>query len=400
MIPTLIRNVRIASMQKNGKPFGELTENCLRIHGTTISELGTDFTPQHGERVIEGNGMWCLPGFIDCHTHLVYGGNRANEFALRQQGVDYQTISAQGGGIKSTVRATREASHDALVTSGLRRARRLLEEGVTTVEIKSGYGLDKDTEVRMLNAATDIASTLGIAVQRTFLGAHALPPDSTMSADEYIDFVTLTMIPYIAEHQLADAVDVFCETVGFNLAQTERVFMAAKEANLPVKGHVEQLSDSKGACLAARYHALSVDHIEYLAPEDVGKLKDAGTVAVLLPGAFYYLKEKQLPPIAALRAHNVPMAIASDINPGTSPLMSLLTCANMASVQFGLTTQEALEGMTIHAAQALGLKNKGQIGVGFDADISLWNISSPDEIVYEINGYRPEAVWCGGKHVL
>ncbi|MCW8092184.1 imidazolonepropionase [Alteromonas sp. ASW11-130] len=398
MSTTLIKNARIASSNDNHE-FVQLDATDILVVNGKIQAIGNDLVCETAVRV-DAHEQWCLPGFIDCHTHLVYGGNRAQEFSLRLKGVSYETISKQGGGIKSTVRATRALNEATLLSQTLRRAKRLAEEGVTTVEIKSGYGLDKDTELRMLDVALKVGELTNLNIQRTFLGAHALPPDSEVSAEEYIDFVCQTMIPYVAEHQLADAVDVFCEKVGFNLAQTERVFMAAKQSNLKVKGHVEQLSDSKGAALAAKYNALSVDHIEYLAEEDIPLLADSGTVAVLLPGAFYYLKETQLPPIDALRKYNVPIAISTDMNPGTSPIASLLTCANMACVLFGLTTAEALTGITAHAALALGLKNKGQIKTGYDADMCLWDIESPESLVYEINGYRPTAKWIGGKRVL
>ncbi|RDV26055.1 imidazolonepropionase [Alteromonas aestuariivivens] len=400
MTQTLIRNVRIASMQENGRPYGELAAGEILLERGKIVALGTSLPVRDEAEIVDAQSAWCLPGFIDCHTHLVYAGNRADEFAKRLRGVSYQAISAQGGGIKSTVRATREASEQQLVEHAIQRASRLAEEGVTTLEIKSGYGLDKETEVRMLNAAKQVGEKLGIHIQRTFLGAHALPPEADTDADAYIDFVCNTMIPYIAENQLADAVDVFCETVGFDLVQTRRVFEAARQAGLPVKGHVEQLSDSKGALLAASYSALSVDHIEYLDPSDVSALADAGTVAVLLPGAFYYLRETQLPPVEALRQHQIPMAISTDLNPGTSPIASLLTCANMACVLFRLTTEEALRGITCHAAKALNLANKGILREGADADLCLWQINSPDELVYEINRYRPVAKWVGGQRVI
>ncbi|MEW9796805.1 imidazolonepropionase [Alteromonas lipolytica] len=399
MSDLLITHARIASMQSTERPYGELTDTDIRIQHGVITELGCDLEPENNETVIDAAGRWCLPGFVDCHTHLVYGGDRSNEFALRLEGVSYQQISEQGGGIKSTVRATRTADDTTLYKASLRRLKRLAEEGVTTVEIKSGYGLDKDTELRQLAVADKLAKETGLSIVKTYLGAHALPPDTTMDADEYIDFVCQTMLPYIAEHKLAQAVDVFCENVGFTLAQTERVFTAASHAGLCVKGHVEQLSDSKGAALAARFNALSVDHIEYLADSDVPLLAQSGTVAVLLPGAFYYLKETMRPPVAALRKHAVPMAVATDLNPGTSPVASLLTCANMACVLFGLTTEEALRGITVNAAKALGLTDRGEIRAGMRADITLWDIPGPQALVYEMNGFRPDYIIAGGHHV-
>ncbi len=395
----LIKNARIASMQTTDLPYGELSATDIRIQNGIITELGCGLTATAGESLLDAEGKWCLPGLVDCHTHLVYAGNRSDEFAQRLTGVSYQQISQQGGGISSTVGATRKASADILHAEALRRVQRLVEEGVTTVEIKSGYGLDQTTELRMLEVAGKLAETLGIQIRRTFLGAHALPPGASTTADDYITFVCDTMIPYVAQHDLADAVDVFCETVGFSLAQTQRVFEAARQHGLPVKGHVEQLSNSNGATLAASYNALSVDHVEYLDPADIPALATAGTVAVLLPGAYYYLQESQRPPVAALRDANVPMAVATDFNPGTSPVASLLTCANMACVLFGLTVEEALRGITINGARALGLTNTGLIAEHYRGDVTLWDIPDPSALVYEINGYRPEVIISGGKYV-
>ncbi len=396
----LIRNARIASMQSDSdNAFGLLDDTDIRVVDGVIKETGTNLPLNQGELLIDANGDWCLPGFVDCHTHLVYGGDRSDEFTMRLDGVSYEDISRQGGGIKSSVRATRSASKDTLTSQTLRRAKRLLEEGVTTLEIKSGYGLDVETELKMLRVADSIKDALGISVQKTFLGAHAMPPDSELSTDAYIDLVCNTMIPKVAEQKLADAVDVFCESVGFSVEQSRRVFQAAHNAGLPVKGHVEQLSDSKGAVLACEFDALSVDHIEYLNEQDVSKLADSGTVAVLLPGAFYYLKETQKPPVQALRDAGVAMAVATDMNPGTSPVASLLTCANMASLFFGLTVEEALQGITINGARALGLSDRGEIAVGKRADLTLWNMPSPASLIYELNGYRPHTILAGGKHV-
>lgn len=396
----LIRNARIASMQSDSdNAFGLLGDTDIRVVDGVIKETGTNLPLNQGEALIDANGDWCLPGFVDCHTHLVYGGDRSDEFTMRLDGVSYEDISRQGGGIKSSVRATRSATKDTLTSQTLRRAKRLLEEGVTTLEIKSGYGLDVETELKMLRVADSIKDALGISVQKTFLGAHAMPPDSELSTDAYIDFVCNTMIPKVAEQKLADAVDVFCESVGFSVEQSRRVFQAAHNAGLPVKGHVEQLSDSKGAVLACEFDALSVDHIEYLNEQDVSKLADSGTVAVLLPGAFYYLKETQKPPVQALRDAGVAMAVATDMNPGTSPVASLLTCANMASLFFGLTVEEALRGITINGARALGLSDRGEIAVGKRADLTLWNMPSPASLIYELNGYRPHTILAGGKHV-
>lgn len=402
MTVTHIKNVNLATMTGvQNDTLAVETNTELWLQGDKIIGIGPqqDHDFVHTETV-DAQGMWCLPGFIDCHTHLVYGGSRAGEFQQRLSGVSYQQISEQGGGIKSTVAATRQLDEQALLDTAIRRTARLTEEGVTTVEIKSGYGLDKDTEKRMLTVAARIPDHLPVNVQRTYLGAHALPEEYKGDSDGYIDYVCDTMMPYIAQHNLATAVDVFCESVGFSLAQTRRVFEAAHRYDLRVKIHAEQLSDSKGARLAAEFGALSVDHIEYLHEEDISAIADAGSVAVLLPGAFYFLKETQLPPIAGLRSHRVPMAIATDMNPGTSPISSILTCANMACIQFGLTIEESLRGITVNAAKALELPLKGQLAVGFDADLCLWNIDSPADLIYEINGFRPAAKWLGGKRVL
>ncbi|MCC2617484.1 imidazolonepropionase [Aestuariibacter halophilus] len=395
---TVITNVRIASMADNGQPYGTTSHTAVGIRSGKIAalfeELPADISATH---TVDGNGQWLLPGLIDCHTHLIYAGDRANEFEMRLQGISYAEIAKQGGGIKSTVKATRQASEKALFDSAKQRAERLLEEGVTTLEIKSGYGLDLDTERRMLKVARQLEDALPVSVRTTFLGAHALPAEYSNDADGYISLVCDTMLPDIAANKLADAVDVFCESIGFTPAQTERVFQAAKAHGLPVKAHVEQLSDLKGAVLAANYDALSVDHIEYLAEEDVGHLKD--TVAVLLPGAFYYLHETQKPPIEALRKQGIPMAVATDLNPGSSPLASLLTAMNMACVLFAITPEEALLGTTRHAAKALGLNDRGMIDEGLRADLTLWDIDHPAQLVYSINGQRPKARWVGGRHV-
>ncbi|WDT86958.1 imidazolonepropionase [Alteromonas sp. 009811495] len=402
----LFHNVRIASMQDNNALYGELLDTAVAVKDGHIVALidaqnNREFQ-QHAEaakQLIDGNNQWLLPGFVDCHTHLVYGGNRAIEFEQRLRGASYLEIAQRGGGIKGTVASTRSASNEELLKNAVKRAKRLCEEGVTTVEIKSGYGLDIDTEVRMLKVAKQLEQLLPVSVCTTYLGAHALPHEFADDADAYIDFVCEQAMPLMATEHLADAVDVFCETIGFSTAQTERVFNKALELGLPVKAHVEQLSDSKGALLAARYNALSVDHIEYLADSDVPELAQSGTVAVLLPGAFYYLNEVQKPPINALRSHNVPMAVATDFNPGSSPLASILTAMNMACVQFQLTPEEALRGITAHAAKALGLTDRGVIDAGKVADITLWDIDTPAELAYCINGHRPTAIYKGGVHV-
>lgn len=406
----LIKNVQLASMQDNGAPYGHFREATVAIQDGKLVYVGSGDdcaylnsslidSPQTGTRLIDGQGKWLTPGLLDCHTHLVYGGDRATEFEQRLQGVSYADIAIAGGGIKSTVKATREASFDSLLTSALHRSKCLLKEGVTTVEIKSGYGLDLDTEIKMLEVAKALENQLPINVQTTFLGAHAVPAEYAGKADEYVDFVCRHVMPVVAEKQLASCVDVFCESIGFTPEQTRKVFTTAKELGLNVKAHVEQLTDLKGAVLAAEFDAQSVDHIEYLDEQDIPAIQQAGCVAVLLPGAFYYLNETQKPPVAALRNHNVPMAVATDLNPGSSPLASLLTAMNMSSVLFGLTPEEALRGTTVNAAKALGLANKGVIATGMDADLCLWDIQHPSELVYAINQHRPEMILVGGKHV-
>ncbi|WJG10722.1 imidazolonepropionase [Aliiglaciecola sp. LCG003] len=395
----LIENVHLASMTNSAQPYGEVRDAAVAISEGKIAYVGAKagFTG-HAEQIFDGQGQWLLPGFVDCHTHLVYAGSRADEFEKRLNGVSYAEISRQGGGIKSTVAATRLASFDSLQKDALKRASRLAEEGVTTIEIKSGYGLDLVTEINMLKVAKSLSQFLPIDVATTYLGAHALPLEYANRADDYIDFVCEVVMPEIAKQKLADSVDVFCESIGFDLAQCEKVFTTAKGYGLQIKAHAEQLSDLHGAKLAANFQALSVDHLEFLSEEDVSVLKQNNTVAVLLPGAFYFLNETKKPPVAALRQHNVPIAIATDLNPGSSPIASILTIMNMASVLFGLTPHEVLQGVTIHAATALGMDNKGSIAVGKDADMCLWDIQHPAELVYGVNQHRPTQKWFRGKH--
>ena len=335
------------------------------------------------ENVYDVSGCCLTPGLIDCHTHLVYGGNRANEFEQRLHGATYEDIARQGGGIQSTVAATRAASEDQLFDQSMKRVRALMASGVTTMEIKSGYGLDLATELKMLRVAKRIGEALPVTIKKTFLGAHTVPAEFRDRANDYLDLVCNEMIPQVAENKLADAVDVFCENIAFSLAQTERVFQVAKQYQLAVKCHGEQLSDSGSAQLAARYHAQSVDHLEYVSEAGVRALAEAGTVAVLLPGAFYFLREKQLPPIALLRKYGVPMAVASDCNPGTSPMLSLLLMMNFACTLYRLTPEEALSAVTFNAARALGMGDVcGAVAVGMAADLVVWEVGSPVELAY------------------
>lgn len=325
------------------------------------------------------------PGLIDCHTHLIYAGNRSGEFEQRLNGVSYQEIAKQGGGILSTVEATRAASIEELIDLAQPRLDALMASGVTTIEIKSGYGLTVHDELKMLRAAKRLEANNDIKITTTLLGAHALPVEYKNRADDYIQYVCEKMIPLVANEGLIDSVDVFCEGIGFNLQQTELVFKAAIKHGLSIKGHTEQLSDLGGSALAAKYGALSVDHVEYLSEEGVLALAESGTVATLLPGAFYFLKEQQVPPVELLRQHHVPMAIATDHNPGTSPFSDLNLMMNMACTLFGLTPEESLRGVTCHAAKALGYaEHRGQIKCGFEADLAIWNIDAPADLSYQV----------------
>ncbi|HEY1363643.1 MAG TPA: imidazolonepropionase [Xanthobacteraceae bacterium] len=334
------------------------------------------------------DGRWITPGLIDCHTHLVYAGDRAHEFELRLAGASYEDIARAGGGILSTVKATRAASEDELVAAALPRLDRLLAEGVTAAEIKSGYGLDRDAEVRMLRAARRLGEERRVAVVTSFLGAHALPPEANGDSERYIDEVCAA-IPGLARDRLADAVDAFCERIAFSPAQAARVLAAARAVGLPVKLHADQLSNLHGARLAAEHGALSADHLEYTDAEGVAAMSRAGTVAVLLPGAFYVLRESQLPPVAAFRQHQVPMAIATDSNPGTSPITSLLLVMNMAATLFRLTVEEVIAGVTREAARALGRgTERGTLERGKSCDLAIWDIERPAQLVFRL-GFNP-----------
>ena len=337
-------------------------------------------------RTLDAAGGWITPGLIDCHTHLVYAGNRASEFEARLSGESYAGIARAGGGINATVGAVRQATTEALVAQSRPRLAALTAEGVTTVEIKSGYGLDTANERKLLVAARTLAGQCGVDVRTTLLAAHTVPAEFADRRAAYVDLVCRETIPALAKDGLADAVDAFCESIGFTPDETRRVFAAARAAGLAVKLHADQLSDSGGAALAAEFGALSADHLEYASEAGIAAMAQAGTVAVLLPGAFYALRETQLPPIAALRAQRVPMAVATDCNPGTSPVSSLLLMLNMACTLFGLTPAEALAGATCHAARALGLADRGALAAGMRADLVLWNIAEPAELSYRIGG--------------
>jgi imidazolonepropionase len=348
--------------------------------------------------VIDAHGAWLTPGLIDCHTHLVFAGDRAQEFELRLQGASYEQIARAGGGIVSTVRAVRAADEDALLAQTLPRARALLRDGASTLEIKSGYGLDFDNERKLLRVARRVGETLGITVRCTYLGAHALPPEYSQDADGYIDAVC-AWLPRLHAEGLVDAVDAFCEGIGFSPAQTRRVFDAARALGLPVKLHADQLSDLGGAALCAEFGGLSADHVEYTGENAVRAMAAAGTVAVLLPGAFHCLRETTLPPIDAFRAHGVAMAVATDCNPGTAPLLSLRHAMQLACTHFRLTPEEALRGATVHAARALGLHDRGMLRVGLRADLALWRVQRPAELCYWLGGEWLEALYVGGRRM-
>lgn len=381
-------NAVIATMKVGNVAYGLLENAALAVKDSKIAWIGSmsdlQSRPETLALVVKDvQGKCITPGFIDCHTHLVYAGNRCHEYAMRLTGASYEAIAKAGGGIRSTVAATRAATEETLFEQSVKRARALMQSGVTTIEIKSGYGLDLESELKILRVAKKIAEILPIHVITTFLGAHTVPLEYQGRSDDYIDLVCDHMIPAIAREKLADHVDVFCETIGFTLAQTEKVFKAAKKYGLGIKCHAEQLSDSGSARIAASYQALSVDHLEHLSEEGVKALAESGTVAVLLPGAFYFLKETHKPPVALLREYGVPVAISTDCNPGTSPVTSILLILNMACTLFGLTPEEALLGVTRHAAKALGLeKTHGSLEVGKVAEIAVWDVKHPEELVY------------------
>jgi imidazolonepropionase len=372
----------------HGDPHDTLADAAIAVQHGRIEWLGAAHelpAAYRGWPREDLGGAWVTPGLVECHTHLVYGGQRADEFAQRLAGVSYEEIARRGGGIVSTVRATRAADEDALLRTAAARLEPLIAEGVTAIEIKSGYGLDLETERKMLRVARQLGERYPVTVYTTFLGAHALPPEYAGRADDYIDEVCNRMLPALADEGLVDAVDVFCERIGFSIAQSERVFEAAARRNLPVKMHAEQLSNSGGATLAARYRALSADHLEFLDEAGVAAMKEAGTVAVLLPGAYYFIRETQLPPLDLLRRYAVPIAISTDSNPGTSPATSLLLMMNMAATLFRMTVPEILQGVTRHAAAALGKQHvHGALEIGRAADFAVWSVESLAELAYWI----------------
>ena len=400
---TLWYNAQVATMADSGAPYGLIEDAAVAVADGKISWVGSnDEIPVEAAQTcpvkLDCEGRLVTPGLIDCHTHLVYDGHRANEFEMRLNGASYEEIARAGGGIISTVTATRAASADDLFIQAASRLQNFLDEGVTTVEIKSGYGLNLDDELKILRVARRLGEEFSLNVVTTFLGAHAIPPEYVGRDDEYIHWICEQILPAVVSEDLADSVDAFCEGIAFSPAQIARVFDAAQQYNLPFKLHAEQLSDLKGAVMASRRGALSVDHIEYLAEEDVAVLADNNTVATLLPGAFYCLGETKVPPIDALRKHAVPIAIASDSNPGSSPVGSLLLMLSMACMLFRLTPEESLAGVTRNAAQALGWDEEtGTLEVGKQADMVLWRANDPAELSYRIGGQRCEQVMYRGE---
>jgi len=386
---TIWLDARLATLAPDRPGIGVIEHGALAAKDGRIAFAGAAAdlpTGWDARQRVALDGRWITPGLIDCHTHLVYAGDRAHEFELRLAGASYEEIARAGGGIVSTVKATRAASEEALVAQSLPRLDALIAEGVTTIEIKSGYGLDRQNETKQLRAARRLGRERDVDVVTTFLGAHAMPPEAR-DKDRFIDDV-IAMIPALASEKLADAVDAFLEGIAFSPAQTARVFAAAKAAALPVKLHADQLSNLHGAKLAAAHGALSADHLEYTDEDGAAALAAAGTVAVLLPGAFYVLREKQLPPVEAFRRHKVPIAIATDSNPGTSPITSLLLTMNMAATLFRLTVDECLAGATRNAARALGRPDVGALEAGKTCDLAIWDIERPAELIYRI-GFNP-----------
>ena len=399
---SLWTNANLATMDGYGQPYGMIPNGAIGVTDGKISWLGAmadlhDVPAGLFKNVIDCEGALITPGLIDCHTHLIFGGNRIGEFEKRLEGSSYEEIAREGGGIRSTVAATRAASEKELFESATARLQKLIDEGVTTIEIKSGYGLDVKTEMKMLRVARRLSKEYSISIKTTFLGAHTLPTEYSGNSEGYIDLVCKEMLPAIAGNSLADAVDVFCEGIAFSVEETRRVFETATELGLPVKIHAEQLSNLGGTKLACEFGALSADHLEYLDEDGVKLMADSGTVAVLLPGAFYFLRETKLPPIDNLRSQNVPIAIATDLNPGSSPASSLLMMLNMATTLFQLTPEETLAGVTLNASRALGLQHeKGKIAVGFDADFVIWDIKEPAELSYWIGNTKPTSIVLAG----
>jgi imidazolonepropionase len=392
-VDLLFTNARLATMADG---YGLVEDGAVAVRDGRIAWVGPRREAPAATREHDCGGLWLTPGLVDCHTHIVHAGNRSDEWEARLNGASYEDIARQGGGIMSTVRATRAASEDELLRQSAPRIQALLAEGVTTLEIKSGYGLDLESEARMLRVARRVGELLPVNVATTFLGAHALPPEFAGRADDYIDAICERMLPDLAREGLVDAVDAFCERIGFSHAQTARVFEAARRLHLPVKLHAEQLSDQGGAALVAEYGGLSADHLEHLSPQGAAAMARAGTVAVLLPGAYYFLRETVMPPLSLLRELGVPLAVATDCNPGTSPMTSLLLAMNMACTLWRMTPLEALRGCTANAARALGRGDIGTLEAGKRADFALWEIARPADLAYAIGANPCRLVVNGG----
>ncbi len=382
----LVSNVHIATLEPEGAPYGAVRDACILVHGGRLAWLGPRSEMPDGvepEKSIDGGGRWATPGLVDCHTHLVFAGSRADEFERRLEGATYEEIARSGGGILSTVRATRAASEHELVEASRPRLKSLMARGVTTVEVKSGYGLDSDTELKMLRVARRLGDEEGMAVQTSLLAAHALPSECQDDRGGYVRLICEEMIPAACQEGLVDAVDAFCEGIAFTPEECARVFEAAGEYGLPVRLHADQLSDLGGAALAARFRARSADHLEHTSGEGVRAMAESGTVAVLLPGAAHFLRDRSIPPVEAFRDLGVPMAVGTDLNPGSSPLLDPLQAMNLACLLFGLTPEEALAGMTRHGARALGmLDDIGTLTPGKRADVVLWSVEHPAELSY------------------
>lgn len=399
-------NVNLATManhQDNSEPYGAINNAAIAVQDGKIAWIGKmadlpDFSKMPANNIFKMHNEWVTPGLIDCHTHLVFGGQRADEFSRKLQGESYESILASGGGILSTVRATRAASFETLLALALERAKFALSQGVTTLEIKSGYGLDLESELKILRVAKRLGELLPMTIKATCLAAHVVPVEYKDRRNEYVDWITQELLPQIKQENLANSIDVFCEKIAFTLNETEKLLSAAKALGFSVKVHAEQLSSFGATQLAARYQALSADHLEYATEADLLALKAADTVAVLLPGAFYFLRETQIPPLDLLREHQVPIALATDFNPGTSPINSLLSIMNLACVLWRFTPEEALRSVTVNAAKALGLASEiGTLEIGKNADFVFWSIETPAELAYYLNGRVPSGIVKNGN---